>query len=96
MQSSGVKSGLVQVLEVNVVNQLRHMSELISQQPRCFFICTFISGPTDEIWEFVILVLTVNLQVEDLFNLIFSFAVDVDQKWWSLYMIGDHVRCCRF
>ena len=80
---------------MKVVNKLRHVSELVSQQPRSFFVCTFISRPTDKVQEFAILVLTVNLRVEDFFDLILSFAVNVDQKWWSLYMIWDHVGCCR-
>ena len=91
-----MKSGLVQVLEVKVMNQLRHMSEFISQQPGSFFVCTFISRPTDEVQEFAIPVLMVNLQVEDLFDLILSFTVNVDWRWQSLYTIGDHVWCCRF
>ena len=78
------------------MNELRCMSELISQQPRCFFICTFISGLTDEVQEFAIPVLMVDLQVEDLFDLILSFTINVDWRWWSLYTIGDHVWCCRF
>ena len=61
MQLSRVRSRLVWVLEVKVINQLKHMSELISQQPGSFFICTFVSGPMDEVQEFAIPVLTVNL-----------------------------------
>ena len=91
-----MRSGLVQVSEMKVVNKLRRISELVSQQPAGFFICTFISGLTDEVQEFAIPVLMVDLQVEDLFNLVLSFAVNVNQRWWSLYTIGDHVRCCRF
>ena len=72
------------------------MSELVSQQPRRFFICTFVSGPTDEVQEFAVLASMVDLQVEDLFDLILSFAVDVDWRWRSLYTIGDRVWCCRF
>ena len=81
---------------MKVVNELRHMSELVSQQPRSLFVCTFISGPTDEVQEFAILASMVNLQVEDLLDLVLSFTIDVDQRWWSLYTIGDHVWCCRF
>ena len=95
-RSSGVRSRLVQVSEVKVVNQLRCMSELVSQQPGSFFVCTFISGPMDEVQEFAVPALTVNLRVKDLFDLILSFAINVDQRWWSLYMIGDHIGCCRF
>ena len=91
-----MKSRLVQVLEVKVMNQLRHMSKLVSQQPGSFFVCTFISKPTDEVQEFAILASMVDLRVEDLFDLILSFAIDVNQRWWSLYRIGDHVWCCRF
>ena len=96
MQLSGVRSGLVQVLEMKVMNELRCMSELVSQQPRCFFICTFVSRPMDEVQEFAIPASMVNLQVEDLFNLILSFTINVNQRWQSLYTIGDCVRCCRF
>ena len=93
---SGVRSRLVQVSEVKVVNQLRRMSELVSQQPGSLFVCTFVSGPTDEVQELAIPASTVDLRVEDFFNLILSFAVNVDQRWQSLYMIGDYVGCCRF
>ena len=96
MRSSRVRSGLVWVSEVKVMNQLRHMSELISQQPGSLFVCTFVSRPTDKVQELAILVSMVNLQVKDLFNLILSFAVDVNWRWRSLYTIGDHVGCCRF
>ena len=72
------------------------MSELVSQQPRHFFICAFVSRPMDEVQEFAVLASMVDLQVKDLFDLILSFAVDVDWRWRSLYMIGDRVRCCRF
>ena len=78
------------------MNQLRCMSELVSQQLGSFFICTFISRPMDEVQEFAIPASTVNLRVEDLFDLILSFTVDVNQRWQSLYTIGDHVGCCRF
>ena len=78
------------------MNQLRRMSKLVSQQPRSFFICTFISGPTDKVQEFAVPVSMVNLRVKDLFNLILSFAVDVTQRWWSLHTIGDCVKCCGF
>ena len=91
-----MRSGLVQVSEMKVVNELRCMSELVSQQLRSLFICTFISRPMDEIQEFAILALMVDLRVKDLFDLILSLTVDVDWRWWSLYMIRDHVRCCRF
>ena len=78
------------------MNELRCMSELISQQPGSFFVCTFISRPMDEVQEFAIPALMVDLQVEDLFDLVLSFAINVDRRWQSLYMIGDHVWCCRF
>ena len=84
------------MLEVKVVNQLRHISELVSQQPGSFFVCTFVSRPTDKVQEFAVPASTVDLRVEDLFDLVLSFAVDVDQRWRSLYTIGDRVRCCRF
>ena len=48
------------------------MFELVSQQSGSFFVCTFISGPTDKVQEFAILTLMVNLQVEDLFDLVLS------------------------
>ena len=76
---------------MKVVNKLRCMSELVSKQPKCFFICTFIFGPIDKGQEFAILALTVDLRVEDLFDLILSFTVDVDQRWQSLHTIGDRV-----
>ena len=76
---------------MKVVNKLRHMSELISQQSGSFFVCTFVSGPMDEVQEFAVLVSMVNLRVEDLFDLVLSFTVNVDQRWWSLYTIGDRV-----
>ena len=78
------------------MNQLRCMSKLVSQQPGSFFICTFISGPMDEVQEFAVPVSMSDLRIKDLFNLVFSFTVDVDQRWQSLHMIGDHVRCYRF
>ena len=96
MQLSRVRSRLVQVSEMKVVNELRCMSELVSQQPGGFFVCTFVSGPTDEVQEFAIPVSTVDLRVEDLFDLILSFTINVDQRWWSLYTIGDRVWYCRF
>ena len=91
-----MRSRLVQVLEMKVVNELRCMSELVSKQPRCFFVCTSIFGPTDKVQEFVILASTVDLRVKDLFDLILSFAINVDQRWWSLQKIGDCVWCYRF
>ena len=91
-----MRSGLVRVSEMKVVNELRRMSKLVSQQPGGFFICTFISGPMDEVQEFAILASMVDLQVEDLFDLVLSFAVNVDWRWRSLYTIGDRVGCCRF
>ena len=78
------------------MNQLRHMSKVISQQPGSFFICTFVSGPMDEVQEFAIPVSMVDLQVENLFNLILSFTINVNWRWQSLYTIGDCVWCCRF
>ena len=78
-------------MDMKVVNELRRMSKLVSQQPRCFFICTFVSGLTDEVQEFAVPASMVDLQVEDLFDLILSFAVNVDQRWRSLYTIGDRV-----
>ena len=96
MRLSRVRSRLVQVSEMIVMNKLRRMSELISQQPGSFFVCTFVSRPTDEVQEFAILASTVDLRVEDLFDLILSFAINVDQRWQSLHTIGDHVWCCRF
>ena len=66
MRLSGVRSGLIWVLEMKVMNELRCMSELVSQQPGSFFVCTLVSGPTDEVQEFAIPVSTVDLQVEDL------------------------------
>ena len=96
MQLSRVRSRLVWVLEVKVVNQLRYMSKLISQQPGCFFVCTFVSGPMDEVQEFTVLVSMVDLQIEDLFDLVFSFTIYIDQRRQNFHMIGDCVRCCRF
>ena len=61
MRLSGVRSGLVRVSEMKVMNELKHMSELVSQQPGGFFVCTFVSGPTDEVQEFAIPVSTVDL-----------------------------------
>ena len=78
------------------MNKLRCISKLVSQQLRCFFVCTFVSGLTDKVQEFAIVASMVNLQVKDLFDLVFSFVVDVNQRWWSLHTIEDYVRCCRF
>ena len=75
-----MRSRLVRVSEMKVVNVLRCMSELVSQQPGSFFVCTFISRPMDKVQEFAVLALTVDLQVEDLFDLILSFAINVDQR----------------
>ena len=91
-----MRSELVWVSEVKVMNQLKHMSKLVSQQPGSFFVCTFVSRPTDEVQEFAIPASMVDLRVEDLFDLVLSFAVNVDQRWWSLYTIWDRVWCCRF
>ena len=66
---------------MKVMNELRCMSELISQQSGSFFVCTFVSGPTDEVQEFAVLASMVNLRVEDLFDLVLSFTVNVDQRW---------------
>ena len=73
-----------------------NVSLLVSKQPRCFFICTFIFGPMDEVQKFAILALMVDLRVEDLFDLILSFTVDIDWRWQSLHMIRDCVWCYRF
>ena len=78
------------------MNKLRCMSELVCQLPGSFFVCTFVSGPMGEVQEFAILVSMVNLQVKDLFDLVLSFTINVDQRWRSLYTIGDRVWCCRF
>ena len=78
------------------MNQLRSISKLISQQLGCFFIYTFIIRPMNEVQEFAILVLMVDLGVEDIFDLILSSTIDVEQRWQSLQTIWDCVRCCRF
>src|ERR1700722_18028939 len=69
------------------------MSEFRGENPRSFFICAFISGPSDKIKEFAKTSAIVDFRIQDFrnFKLRFSF-----NDYWRLDMVQDCVQSCRF
>ena len=66
------------------------MFEFHGGDPQGFF-SSFVSSPLDEVLQFSF-VSSVKLGVEDFGDLIFGFAVDVDQRWRWLDAVGDGVQ----
>ena len=67
------------------------MFEFHGGNPRGFFFGSFVSSPLDEVLQLAI-VSSVELGVEDLGDLVFWFAVNVDQRRRWLDAVGDGVR----
>ena len=75
---------------MEVGNGFRGVFEFHGRDPRGFFIGSFISSPFDEVLQLAF-VLLVELGVEDFGDLIFGFAVDIDQRQRWLDTIGNGI-----
>ena len=75
---------------MEVGDSFRSVFEFRGGNPRGFFFGSFVSSPLDEVLQLAF-VSSVKLGVEDLGDLIFWFAVDVDQRRRWLDAVGDGV-----
>ena len=64
---------------VEVRDSFRSIFEFCGRDPQGFFFSSFISSPLDEVLQLAF-VLLVKLGVKDFGDLIFRFAIDVDQR----------------
>ena len=70
-------------------NEFRGAIKLCGKEPQCFFIDTCISSPADKVEELTVMPSPINFRVEDLFNFIFDFSIDLDRRWWRLNSIQN-------
>ena len=75
---------------MEVGDSFRSVFEFCGGNPRGFFFSSFVSSPLDEVLQLAF-VSSVELGVKDLGDLVFRFAVDVDQGWRWLNAVGDGV-----
>ena len=76
---------------MEVGDSFRSVFEFCGGNPQGFFFGSFVSSPLDEVLQLAF-VSSVELGVEDLGDLIFWFAMDVDRGWRWLDAVGDGVR----
>ena len=78
---NGKWTRFIWILLMEVVDQLRGITQFSSQEPRCFFVGTFITGPSNQIEKLAEASLVIQFQVEDFGDLIFQFTIH--QNWWA-------------
>ena len=70
-------------------NKFGSMVKLHGKEPQSFFIGTCISSPADKIEELAVMPSPINLRVENFFNFIFNFSIDLDWRWQRLNSIQN-------
>ena len=76
---------------VEVGDSFRSVFKFHGGNPQGFFFGSFVSSPLDEVLQLAF-VSSVELGVEDLGDLVFWFAVNVDRRRRWLNAVGDGVR----
>ena len=66
------------------------MVKLCGKEPRSFFVGTCISSPADKIEELAVMPSPINFGVEDFFDFIFDFSVNLNWRWQRLNSVRNN------
>ena len=81
-------------------NEFQHVVEFCGKEPRGFLISTGVTSPADQIEELAMMPSPMNLRVEDIFDFIFDFSIDLNRRqrrlnsiqnitWVGEFKLGD-------
>ena len=70
-------------------NEFGGMVKLCGKEPQSFFISSSISSPADQVQKLAVTPSPVNLGIEDFFDLIFNFSVDLNWRQQRLDSIRN-------
>ena len=72
------------------------MIKLHGKEPQSFLVSTCISRPVDKVEKLVVMPSPIHLRVEDFFNLVFNFSINLDQRQWRLDSIQNGAQVGEF
>ena len=72
-------------------DNLRGITKLSSQYPRCLFVSTLVARPSDKIQEVAWLLTVVDLGVEYFSDFVLRLAINDDRCGWRLDVVWNHV-----
>ena len=84
-----VRTRLVGILQVVSGDEFGGVIKLCGKEPRSFLVGTCISSPADKVEELAVMPSSINLRVEDFFDFIFDFSIDLDQRQQRLNAIWN-------
>ena len=70
-------------------DKFRRVVKFHGKEPQSFLVSTSVTSPVDQIEELAMMPSPINLRVEDFFNFIFDFSVDLDRRQWRLNSIQN-------
>ena len=79
-----VQARLIRILHMVSGDEFGGVVKLCGKEPRGFLISTSISSPADQVKELAVMPSPINLRVEDFFNFVFNFSIDLDWRWQRL------------
>ena len=71
-------------------NKFGSMVKLRGKEPRSFLVGTCISSPADKIEELAVTPSPINFRVEDFFDFIFDFSIDLNWRQWRLNSVQNN------
>ena len=87
----------VWVAEVEGLQQLWCVPQISCGNPGCFFICSFVSRPMDEVVKCIIRAeMAVQFGVQYLADFIFNVTFNLHRWWWWLVSEWEWVWCGDF
>ena len=84
-----VRARLIRILHAVSGDKFRGMVKLHGKEPRSFFIGTGVSSPADKVEELAVTPSPIDFRVEDFFDLVFNFSVNLDWRWRRLDSIRN-------
>ena len=91
-----IQAGFVGILQVVSGDEFGGVIKLCGKEPQGFFVGTSISSPVDKVEELAVTPSPINLRVEDFFDFIFDFSVNLDQRQQRLDSIQNGAQVGEF
>ena len=70
-------------------NKFGSMVKLHGKEPQSFLVGTCVSSPADKIEELAVMPSPISFRVEDFFNFIFDFSINLNRRWQRLNSIWN-------
>ena len=71
-------------------NEFRSVVKLHGKEPQSFLISTCVSSPADKIEELAVTPSPINFRVEDFFDFIFNFSINLNRRRQRLNSVWNN------